>query len=56
MGNKSQGFWKGREPRPEGEARQRVAPVGLRVFLGFPRAPGGSRDHPAAAERQEWML
>ena len=39
MGNKSQGCWKGREPRQEGEAMQRAALVRAEGVLGFPRAP-----------------
>ena len=50
MGNKSQGCWKGREPRPEGEATRRVALVGAEGVPGVPQGPGGSRDRPAAAE------
>lgn len=53
----------GRADSPDKRGRQhRVAPVGAGVSLGFPGvslgfpgAPGGRRDRPAAAERQEWV-
>ena len=56
MGDKSQGCRKGREPRQEGEATQRIAPVGAEGVPGLPQGPCGRRGRLATAELQEWAL
>ena len=49
MGNKSQGCWKGREPRPEGEATQRVALAGAEAVPGVPQGPRWKQGLPGSS-------